>query len=304
MEKADPGDDNMLSLRAGDASLVLVPEIGGSILGWTLMGQPILRPAPAEALMAGNGRGMACFPLVPYSNRIAGGQFNLHGTPHPLTLNFGDHPHSIHGIGWQAPWLVDEAGPSRARLSLLHRAEGTAAARWPFAFHATQWFQLTEDALLIGLEIENLAPCPAPAGLGLHPFFPASHRPVLHFAADAVWTNGPDMLPTAEIAVPPEWDHQAGRAVGSAKLDNCFSAWRGRADIAWAPPGPLLSIEATALFRHLVVFTPPGADFFCVEPVSHMNDALNHLDLADNGMHILEPGQSLQGEIRFRILDM
>ncbi len=293
----------MLSLRAGDASLVLAPEIGGSILGWTLGARAILRRTPAEALIAGNGRGMACFPLVPYSNRIARGRFSLHGATHELALNFGDHPHSIHGIGWQSRWQVDEAGAQAARLSLTHRAEGAGAALWPFAFHATQSFHLSGDSLLVGLEIENLAPRPAPAGLGLHPFFPAAHRPVLHFAADAVWTNSPDMLPAAEIPVPAAWDHHAGLAVGSVALDNCFAAWRGRADIAWAPPGPLLSIEATALFHHLVVFTPPGADFFCVEPVSHMNDALNRLETPDHGMHILEPGESLQGEIRFRVLD-
>ena len=112
------------------------------------------------------------------------------------------------------------------------------------------------------------------------------------------------MLPDERISLPEAWDHHGGLPVGSTALDNCFADWRGRADISWALPGPVLSIEATALFRHLVVFTPPGADFFCVEPVSHMNNALNHMEIADHGMHILEPGQSLQGEIRFRILDL
>ncbi len=294
----------MLSLRAGDASLVLAPEIGGSVLGWSVGAQPILRRARAGAMMAGNGRGMACFPLVPYSNRIGGGQFSLGGVTHRLAPNFGDNPHTIHGIGWQNPWQVEAAHPSAARLSLIHRAEGDGAAAWPFAFRATQAFRLSEDTLEVAMEIENLDSRPAPAGLGLHPCFPAAHRPVLHFAADAVWTNGADMLPAARIAVPEAWDHHTGRPMGSAALDNCFADWRGRADIAWSRPGPLLSIEATALFRHLVVFTPPGADFFCVEPVSHMNDALNRPEIADHGMHMLEPGQTLQGEIRFRILDL
>ena len=295
----------MLSLRAGDASLVLAPEIGGSIFGWRLGRQEILRRATADAMMAGNAGGMACFPLIPYSNRIDRGQFRLDGQVHDLARNFGDQPHSIHGIGWQTPWLVDEAGRAGALLSLTHHANaaGAGAARWPFSFRATQTFRLSEDALHVTLEIENLDPRPAPAGLGLHPFFPAALRPVLHFAADGVWTNGADGLPAAQIAMPEPWDHHEGQPVGHVALDNCFAGWRGRADIAWARPGPLLSIEATALFRHLIVFTPPKADFFCVEPVSHMTDALNRLDVADHGMHILEPGQSLQGEIRFRILD-
>ena len=32
------------------------------------------------------------------------------------------------------------------------------------------------------------------------------------------------------------------------------------------------------LFGHLIVYTPPGEDFFCVEPVSHMTDAINRMD--------------------------
>lgn len=289
----------MLNLRAGEASLVLAPEIGGSILGWTLGRRAILRRPDADAILARNGRGMACFPLVPYSNRIAGGQFRLGDDRHELTLNFGDSPHSIHGIGVQRCWDLDEASSTGARLSLTH----AAAADWPFAFHATQAFRLTEDALHVAMEIENRDPRPAPAGLGLHPFFPSADRPVLHFAADTVWTNGADMLPAAEIEVADRWDHVGGRPVGSAALDHCFAGWRGGADIAWARPGPLLSIDATEVFRHLVVFTPAGADFFCVEPVSHMNDALNRLDIVGHGMQMLEPGQCLQGEIRFRILD-
>ena len=262
----------MLRLRAGDASVVLAPEIGGSILGWTLGGQTILRRARADAIMSSDARGMACFPLVP-------------------------------------PWEVDEAGPASARLSLIQGGE--AAARWPF--RATQAFDLDEDALRVTLEIENLGPRPAPAGLGLQACFPAGHRaasdlqaakaPVLHFAADAVWTDAGEGLAAARIAMPAAWDHHAGRAVGSVALDNCFADWRGRADIAWARPGPLLSIEATALFGHLGVFAPAGADFFCLAPASHRIDALNRLEIADHGMHILEPGQCLQGEIRFRVLD-
>ena len=294
----------MLSLRAEDACLVLAPEIGGSILGWTLGSHPILRRTPPEALITGNARGMACFPLIPYSNRIAGRCFRHDGVNHDLTANFGDHPHSIHGIGWQYPWQVDEVGPAMASLSLTHLAQGSASRDWPFPFRAIQTFHLSADTLHILLKIQNLNHRPAPAGLGLHPFFPARHRPILHFAADSVWTNNADMLPDELVSLPEAWDHHGGLPVGSTALDNCFADWRGRADISWALPGPVLSIEATALFRHLVVFTPPGADFFCVEPVSHMNNALNHMEIADHGMHILEPGQSLQGEIRFRILDL
>jgi len=61
-------------------------------------------------------------------------------------------------------------------------------------------------------------------------------------------------------------------------------------------PDRRISIEATDSLRHLVVYTPPGQRSFCVEPVGHMNDAIDH-----GAMHVLEPGETLRGEISFRL---
>jgi aldose 1-epimerase len=107
-----------------------------------------------------------------------------------------------------------------------------------------------------------------------------------------VWRNGPDMLPTERVKVPPEWDHSAGRPVGDLALDNCFEDWDGTAVLTW--PDRRITIVATDSIRHLVVYTPPGQNFFCVEPVSHMNDAINR-----GAMHVLDAGETLRGEISF-----
>ena len=253
------------------------------------MGQPILRPAPAEALMAGNGRGMACFPLVPYSNRVAGGRFSFAGTAYQLARNFGDHPNSIHGVGWQRAWQVTQVAPDAATLSLEH----TQDADWPFAFSAAQRFQLSATALRIDLSITNRHATSAPAGLGLHPYFPRGGA-MLGFRTESVWHNGSDMVPTQRTAVPPDWDHATARAVGSVALDNCFEGWDGVATLAW--PDRTLTIEASEIFRHLIVYTPAGQDFFCVEPVSHANDAINR-----DGMHVLAPDETLRGAITFHL---
>ena len=105
----------MLTLRSGESSLVLAPEIGGAIVGWTCGTVPLLRRPSPDAIVSGNVRRLACFPLVPYSNRIAYGRFHWDGTDHLIDRNFGDHPHAIHGIGWQRPWEVASVGPASAR---------------------------------------------------------------------------------------------------------------------------------------------------------------------------------------------
>jgi aldose 1-epimerase len=291
----------MLTLRAGESSLVLAPEIGGAIVGWTLGSVPLMRRPQPDAIISGDVRGLACFPLVPFSNRIAYARFHWDRVDYALNRNFGDHPHAIHGVGWQRAWTVDAVGPASATLTLRHDATGEQARSWPFAFSAEQRFTLTADALHVVLTLRNLHPSPAPAGLGLHPYFPRSGAATLRFTAGRVWRNA-DMLPSEAVQVPREWDHSQGLRIGMVSLDNCFAGWTGEARIAWAPGGPTLSVEADEPFRHLVVYTPPDRDFFCVEPVSHMNDAINRMaTVSGHGLHILGPGEALRGKITFRI---
>lgn len=293
----------MFALQTDDASLVLAPELGGSIIGWTHGGIALLRHASPRAVVPGDAHEMGAFPLVPYSNRIAQARFRFAGTEYHLARNFGDHPHSIHGIGWQRAWRVTSVARDAATLTLQHGPD----ASWPFAFTAEQRFRLTAAALHVALAITNNHSIPAPAGLGLHPYFPRDAttvpdagrsdpdaRTTLRFQADAVWRNGADHLPSERVNVPPEWDHSAGRMVGELALDNCFEGWDGTAVLTW--PDRRMTIEATDIFRHLVVYTPPRERFFCVEPVSHMNDAINR-----GGMRMLEPGETMRGEVTFRL---
>ena len=103
-----------MKLAAHDWSLELLPNLGGAIGALRHEGRDVLRPAPKGTL---DVLATSCFPLVPYANRIANGRFEFDGQTHRLPLNFGDHPHSLHGLGWQAEWTVTEAGAALAESS-------------------------------------------------------------------------------------------------------------------------------------------------------------------------------------------
>ena len=136
----------------------------------------------------------------------------------------------------------------------------------------------------------------APAGIGLHPYFPKTPDAALRFNADGAWRNDDKTLPSCHGPLPPEWQHAASRPVALSRLDNCFTGWDQVADITAGPAS--LRIQATGVFRQLQVFTPHWANFFCVEPVSHIPDAINRAALPpDQAMHILQPNQTLSGTI-------
>ena len=171
-----------ITLAAGDASVEIAPATGSAIASFRWREQHVLRPADDGTRASGNVRGFACYPLVPWSNRIANATLALSdGSRFALTRNFGDHPHAIHGVGWQRAWNVVRASRVHALLAFDHRA----GIDWPFAFHAEQAVGIHATAhaavLTCTLAIRNDDSRASPYGLGWHPFFPRDTETILGF---------------------------------------------------------------------------------------------------------------------------
>lgn len=274
----------VLSLRAGRLAVDLAPAAGGSITRFVLetasAAFDLLRPADATA--------MACYPLVPFSNRIANGRLVVGGEEFVLEPNWPGQSHPMHGDGWARPWQVVRRDGNSAELVYEH--DGRKG--WPFRYRARQSLGLGEDGLTVGMTIENLESRPVPAGLGLHPFFPREADTELACHVEGVWRADAEVLPIDRIPVPSEWSFAGSRPVNDVVLDNCFDGWDGRATIRWPRRGLGLTLEATQPFRHLVIYVPKGRPYFCAEPVSHANGAVAQTSLP--------AGETLAGEILFR----
>jgi aldose 1-epimerase len=282
----------VLSLRTGRLALDLVPEAGGSVARFSCDGVDLLRPMTAEAIASGKGNNAALYPLVPYSNRIANGRLAFEGEVFHLAQNWPDVGHPLHGDGWAHAWTVERSDPASAEIAYLHERASDQGG-WPFRYRARQRYRLDDDRLTISISIENLDDRPVPAGIGLHPFFVRDPDCMLACRTAFAWRADAEVLPVDRIPVPPDWDFAAGRRPDSVALDNCFDGWDGRALIAWPARSLRLDLEASTPFRHLVIFTPPGESFFCVEPVSHANGQV--------GLAALAPGRTLSGEAVFRL---
>lgn len=282
----------VLSLRSGRLALDLAAAAGGSITRFateTAGGVfDLLRPADAAAMATGKGSAASCYPLVPFSNRIANGRLVVSGEEIVLKPNWPGQRHPMHGDGWARPWQVARRDVGSAELVYEHDGRDG----WPFRYCARQAFRLKEEGLSVGMTIENLESRPVPAGLGLHPFFPRDADTELACRVEGVWQANADVLPVDRIAVPAAWNFAVSRRVDDAVLDNCFDGWDGRATIRWPRQGVGLAIEATEPFRHLVIYVPKGRPHFCVEPVSHANGAV--------AQSLLPAGEILSGEIVFR----
>ncbi|HYD30351.1 MAG TPA: aldose 1-epimerase [Azospirillaceae bacterium] len=288
-----------IELRRGRLICVVAPEHGGSIRRFALERDgdwlDLMRPAPVNTR---SPLAMACFPLIPFSNRIAHGRFAFAGRSVTLPPNMDGCPHPIHGQGWLESWAVDGREANWLRLSYQHRADD-----WPWCYRAVQTFELERERLAVTLELLNESAEPFPAGIGLHPYFPKPPGTRLTAEVGAMWLTDGEVLPTSHAAPPPPWDPRQGLDLDRVVLDHGFTGWNGRADIDWPVSGIRLSMVAEGPMNHLVVYAPKNGDFFCAEPVSHMTDAVNHSEAAPEarGLAVLESGGRLAGRVTFTV---
>lgn len=295
----------MFDLVAGDARLTLCPALGGSIGGWQRKGVALLRPTPDEALRGTNSRALSCFPLIPFSNRIAWGRFSFGGESFQLDRNFGDHPHTIHGNAWQRAWDVASRTATEAQLTFAHDPAADTGSHWPYRYRAGLLYALTPDTLDVTISIENTDHRTQPVGLGLHPYQPRTPQTAIAFRAGSVWHTGADSLPDQRLPAEGPWSFDPGHVITPPPLDHCYAAWTGRAEITRPEHGVRLVIAADDIFRHLVVYTPGDKPYFAVEPASNMTDAINRMDtVPDHGLRVLAPGESLVRQVRFSVEDV
>jgi aldose 1-epimerase len=270
---------SVIELHAGELRLALRPDLGGCIAGFWLGGLAVLCSTDPKALEASRPSGG--FPLVPYSNRLGFRRFRWQGKDYTTASNWPDKaPHSLHGVAWLRAWEVVGSTDATAELRYTHVPD----EHWPFAFSVTQSFALTAAALEVRLAITNTSEEAQPVGLGWHPYFPKRERSRLHVEVAERWESDPGtQLPTRHVA-------QSGidAEVKHLDFDNCFQGWTGAARLR----DEKMSVRLTSSLDYLVVFTPQERDFYCVEPVSHVNNAIHMADPLAHGIVALPAGQT------------
>jgi aldose 1-epimerase len=288
----------LLRLTNAQLSVQILPELGGGLVSfdWRARGDVVslMRPSPAHPVEPNQ---LACYPLLPWSNRIADGGFFVEGRHVALSPNRDDDPFPIHGSGWQRAWQVRESNEQEAWLELNEaQADG-------YSYHASQRYMLHDAALVIELGVTNTGPSTMPFGLGLHPYFLRHGEVVLHAPASQVWVNdGQTPLPIAREDVPEEWDFKQPRMLPDEGVNHGFQPWVGDAVISWPAIGLQLHVQTDV--DTFVLYTPADEEFFCFEPVDHPINAV-HLPggAAANGMTYLAPGENLTRRFVFRVVD-
>lgn len=286
-----------IKLSGGGLELAVSPSVGGSIswLEWIEGDQrfSVLRKCNS---CRENVLEASSFPLVPFVNRIRGGQFAFRGREVTLAPNMAGDPSPLHGQGWLAPWTVESSTASEALLSFEHRP-----GEWPWEYRAEQRFELDAGGLSLGLTCRNLSDEPMPCGLGQHPYFQCGGGTRIEAEVTHVWTIDEQVLPVEKVAATGRFDLRDCAVCGQG-LDHGFGGWNGSArlsDPEWPFDIELSSPDA----RFFQLYSPSSGGIFVAEPVSHANAALNAAEAQweELGMRVLNPGEAMSLDMRLEV---
>lgn len=238
-----------ISLRAGDAELVVDPSAGARWTSWRVGDLELLSGADVD-LPAGMRAG--CFVMAPFAGRLGEGRLVLAGTEHRLPRLAP--PHAIHGTVTERAWDVLEQGPAVLRCAV------DLGEQWPAAGRVEQRLELSAGELSSELTLH--AGEPMPVTLGWHPWFPRT----LARGGGAQWllsggeqyVRGADGLPTGALTPrrPGPWD-------------DCFRGFDAAPGLRW-PDALELRVDSSA--EHWVLFDERD-DELCLEPQTGPPDA-------------------------------
>jgi aldose 1-epimerase len=291
-----PPSGIQVELRHGSHRAVIV-EAGGGLRSYTHDGRAILDGYPEEE-MASGGRGQVLFP---WPNRLAGGRWDDEGSERQLPLSEPSQGNAIHGLVRWSTWDVRPAGSAgaNARYTLMPQPS------FPFRLSIEIDYRLSTGGLAVTTTVRNDSARVAPFGLGFHPYLSAGDGLVDDLAltapAETHLLLDPSGIPNGrEPVAGSSVDYRAARSIGSAVLDDGFTAvQRGEGELAQVTvdgPGGRVELWAGPGYEYLQVFTgdtlAPAAKRrgLAVEPMTCPPNAL----ATGEGLIHLDPAASVE----------
>ena len=251
--------------------------------------------------------------LYPTPNRVRNGVFLYQGKAYPqVKRGVTVYEHGlVHNEPWQ--WQQPAVMPDSISLKTWIDFERTSAVfeAFPFKHRLGLEFCLSAAGLKVTYSIENQDEQAIPFGFGLHPYFmklSGDEDTFVELPANYVMDYTSDCLPTGRLikVAGTIYDLRHRIKIGALDLDHVFTgSVDGRfARISYATLGLQLKLVTTGDFSHLVLYSPRGAPYFCLENQTCSTDAHNLWDRnfkPEASLKFVPPGKTHTGSVTYQI---
>lgn len=297
------------TIKSGRTELKFAPAAGANPYSLKFEGRELLRTPKSLKELPGFGYGNPL--LYPTPNRVRDAKFTFDGKTFQFPAN--NKSNFLHGLVHSAPWKVTgnvRTTDGIGKVCSLQFAPGTEHYRlFPFKHDLTMAYQVTDGKVKLSYHVINTGDKPLPFGFAFHPWFlylgersntyltiPATHH-----------MHAVEQLPSGKLEdlTGSPFDARKPLSLKGFVIDDVY--------FGMSPNKPVvidhrdarlrLSLQGSADFTHLVVYTP-DAEWFCVENQTCSTDAHNlHAKglVKESHLQIVEPGKHLGGSVEIRI---
>lgn len=294
------------------ASAKISPEMGSNLFSFQVSGIEYIygfRNTPGGENLLGSP------VLYPTPNRVRDAQFIFEGRTFSFKPNSGKN--FIHGLVRNSVWTYDEPVITEESVSVTTRISITPGTEsfefFPIKNTLELTYTLYDHSIRLDFIIRNDDEEDVlPVGLAIHPYFPifGSREDVRIQVPAKKWMEAVSLLPTGRLIdlAESERDLRTPTSLNVLDLDDVFWGMQEEkpAIIYYDSIKKIVTLKASELFTHCVVYTPPGASFFCIENQSCSTDAHNlFLKGFEKEAHlsIIKPGDSLKSWIEISVAD-
>jgi len=288
-------------IRGGNMAAVVTEE-GATLRSLTVGGQEFLITfAPDQPSTFYHGQ-----VLLPWSNRVAGGQYVWNGVTQQLPINEISHNSALHGLVNWMNWNVVDHDASSITLSLvLHARDG-----YPFVLQFWEKYAITPVGFEVFTTAKNIGSSAAPYDCGNHPYFTLSqgqrtiNEDILRIPCQSYFKVDSNLIiiPPAVSVEGTQFDFRKRRPIGSTVMDTNFADPIFDADgyartILAAPDGhPTLTLFMDRHHHYMQFYTSDTVPIasqirkaLVIEAYTGATNCFNN----GLGLVVLQPGESI-----------
>lgn len=281
-----------VTLTAGPTVFSVLPEVGLLGASLTHKGREYLNfHGGANAARDGHTTGVPL--LAPWANRLAGSSFRVGSK----TVDLSDLPvHRdanglpIHGMlvgrsGWDLVSVKGQPGSATMVASFNAAADEELMAAFPFPHELTVGFTVSPGRLMVSTTVTATGRRAVPVSFGWHPYFrlPDVERDRIRLGMPSC-----TRLELDERGIPTGEEHAEPASIvklAERSYDNAYRLGHDR-QLLLASGRRRLTVVFDRKYPYAQVYSPVGADFIALEPMTAPTNAL-----CQGTTPMVEPGE-------------
>jgi len=245
--------------------------------------------------------------LYPTPNRVYQGKFTYNGREYPQIKN--GKLITSHGLLHHEPFQGIKINTEEDRISVSAYVDFNEKNHlfepFPFKHRLNIKYTLDKSGVRFDYEIVSKEQEERiPFGIAIHPYFvkiDGENKTVIRVPYKSTYETTEDFIPTGKLlAINGETDISDYVAVGNLDLNHVFTERKENepATIKYLKSGVNIKLECSEDFSHIVIYTPKGKPFFCMENQTCATNAhnLHNQGMEDiSGLKFVEPNSSYRG---------